>query len=111
MFYIYILFSNTSNKYYIGFTSDIHRRLEEHNNPSRFDKYSAKHLPWGLVLSFPVSSERGQAMIIERFIKRQKNRLFIESMIMQKENPTFFVTLVYNILNKKPVRAIPSTRD
>jgi len=50
-------------------------------------------------------------MIIERFIKRQKSRLFIESMIMQKENPTFFVTLVYNILNKKPVIAIPSTRD
>ena len=31
MFYIYILYSESFDKYYVGYTSDITRRLEEHN--------------------------------------------------------------------------------
>ncbi len=98
MFYIYILFSNSSDRYYIGQTSDIQKRLTEHNNPSRQDKYTAKHRPWILVLSFQVSPDRGQAIIVERFIKRQKSRIFLEKLIAEKDNPEFFDALVNNIL-------------
>ena len=111
MYYSYILFSDSSDRYYIGHAADVQKRLQEHNNPSRPDKYTAKHLPWILVLSFQVSPDRGQAMIVERFIKRQKSRAFIGNLIAQKDKPDYFITLVSNILSKKLVRAIPRTRD
>jgi len=50
-------------------------------------------------------------MIVERFIKKQKSKAFIETLIAQKDNPEYFETLVSNILSRKLVRAIPRTRD
>ena len=101
VFYIYILFSKKSDKYYIGSTSDVYRRLEEHNNPSAFNKYTSKHLPWQLKVFFEVSDIRGEAMIVERFIKNQKNRVFLERLIAEMENPAFFITMINNILKRK----------
>jgi putative endonuclease len=100
MYYVYILFSTSSDRYYIGHTPDVQKRLEEHNNPQRSDKYTAKHLPWMLILFFKISTDRGEAMIVERFIKNQKSRLFIEKLIAQKDNLEYFETLTNNILKK-----------
>jgi putative endonuclease len=111
VFYIYILISCSCGRYYIGHTPDVNKRLKEHNNPSRPDKYTAKYLPWSLVLSFEVSDVRGEAMIVERFIKKQKSRGFINKLVVQKDNPEYFLTLVNNILSKELVRAIPRIRD
>jgi putative endonuclease len=98
MFYVYILFSPGSDRYYIGHTPDVQKRLEEHNNPSRSDKYTAKHLPWVLIMSFEISSDRGEAMIVERFIKKQKSKVFLEKLIEQKDNQEFFAEFVNSIL-------------
>ena len=43
MWYTYVLFSKTLNKFYTGFTNDLERRLNEHlgghvNTTSKFDK-------------------------------------------------------------------------
>ena len=111
MFYIYILYSYRSDKYYIGLTSDVNRRLEEHNNPSVYSKYSAKYIPWELKVSFECSDSRGDGLIIERFIKNQKSRIFVEKLIAEKDNPAYFEDLINNILKKQLVRAIPRTRD
>ncbi len=49
MYKIYILQSLKSNKFYIGHTSDIEKRLFEHNNKRvRSTKYGA---PWRIVYS------------------------------------------------------------
>ena len=101
MFFIYILYSSKSDKYYIGLTSDVQRRLSEHNDPSRINKYTSKHLPWELRLFFKVSDTRGEAMIVERFIKNQKSRIFLERLIAEKDNPAFSITLINNILKRK----------
>ena len=111
MFYIYILYSKGSDKYYTGLTTDVNRRLEEHNNPSIFNKYTAKHLPWELKLFFECSESRGEGLIIERFIKNQKSRVFLEKLIAEKDNPGYFEDLISNILKNQLVRAIPRTRD
>jgi len=71
MFYVYILYSPKSDRYYIGHTSDVNKRLEEHNNPWE-NKYTSKYLPWELRLFFKVSESRGEAMVVERFIKNKK---------------------------------------
>ncbi|WP_082911433.1 GIY-YIG nuclease family protein [Pedobacter psychrophilus] len=45
MFYLYILYSISSNKYYLGYSEDPERRLLEHNNSERVT-YTSKHRPW-----------------------------------------------------------------
>ena len=101
VFYIYVLYSNRSDRYYTGLTSDVERRLHEHNNPTKFDKYTPKHLPWELKLSFACSELRGEALIIERFIKKQKSRFFIDNLIRQNDNPDNFKDFIVNILNRR----------
>jgi Predicted endonuclease containing a URI domain len=100
VFYIYILYSPRSDRYYIGLTTDVNRRLEEHNHPPINKKYTAKHLPWELKLFFECSESRGEVLLIERFIKNQKSRIFVEKLISEKDNPEYFKNLINNIMKK-----------
>jgi putative endonuclease len=113
MYFIYILYSETANKFYIGQTSDVERRLNEHNHPIVKTKFTAKYLPWALKLSFPVSSERADVMKVEKFIKTQKNRRFILQLIENKDNPKYFeqflfrFSLFFILLSSKAVAIYP----
>jgi putative endonuclease len=109
MFYIYILYSEIAGKFYIGHTDDINRRLAEHNNPRINSKFTAKYISWSLALSFPVSENRGEAMKVEKFIKKQKSRSFISRLIENKTNLLFFKKLTSDIIGE--VRAVPQLRD
>ncbi len=75
-FYIYILYSDSSDIYYVGYTNDFERRLTEHNN-SEFATFTSKHRPWKLKAVFSCGSNKSNAVRIERFIKKQKNRKLI----------------------------------
>ncbi len=97
MFYIYIIYSETAGKYYIGHTDNIVRRLAEHNNPQVNSKFTAKYTPWVLALSFPVAENRGDALKVEKFIKRQKSRNFIRKLIENKSDSVFFNNLIATI--------------
>ena len=80
----YIISSQTKNRYYIGSTSvgpDL--RLQRHNDGwTRSTKSGA---PWILkyLKNFDSKSE---ALKWERFIKKQKSRVFIEKLINSDEN-------------------------
>jgi putative endonuclease len=100
MFYIYIIYSISANRYYIGHTPDVYKRLGEHNNPQKNTKFTSKYLPWELVLYFVVSESRGEAILVERFIKNQKSREFIRRLVSEKDNRQFFDSLINNILKK-----------
>ena len=84
MFYVYILFSHESNRYYIGSSSDPWLRLNQHNNNSG-DKYTGKHHDWKLMAVFEAGSTRAEAMCVERWLKRQKSR----SLIIKLLDPSF----------------------
>ena len=72
---VYILYSNTSSRYYVGQTSDINQRLERHNQGR---VKSTKHgIPWEIVLQLDVS-KRSEAMILEKQIKKRGARRYIE---------------------------------
>ena len=72
---VYILYSNTSSRYYVGQTSDIDQRLERHNQGRvKSTKYG---IPWGIVLQLDVST-RSEAMILEKQIKKRGARRYIE---------------------------------
>ena len=80
MFYIYVLYSLSSDLYYVGYTADYLRRLHQHNHSDR-DTFTSKHRPWKLCAVFEVGNDEAQAMRIEKFIKKQKSRKLIEKMV------------------------------
>ena len=80
MYYIYILHSIKSDKFYVGHTDNVIQRLDAHNSSDRIT-YTSKHRPWKLMAVYECGSGRGEALKIERFIKRQKNRKLIEKLI------------------------------
>ncbi len=47
MYIVYILYSSRLDKYYIGRTNDINRRLSEHNRIK--GKFTDGGIPWSLV--------------------------------------------------------------
>ena len=95
MFYIYFLYSEKHDKYYVGYSDDPERRLLEHNTDTRMT-FTHKFRPWILKAYYPVSENRGQAIKIERFIKKQKNKLFIQKII---ENSQLFEAIVNKTIN------------
>ena len=97
MFYIYILYSDSADRYYIGHTSDPDRRLIEHNTVEE-TKFTTKFRPWTILLAFEVSESRGDAIKVERFIKRQKSRTFIKKLIESRDNPYFFKDFVMHMV-------------
>ncbi len=101
MFYVYILYSDQIDRYYVGHTNDVARRLEEHNNPIRYSKYTAKSTGWKVVVVIPIGETRSEAAQVERYIKRQKSRKFIEQLIAVSDN---------HVLLRSMVR-VPTSRD
>lgn len=80
MFYIYILYSETFDKYYVGYTDNPQKRLIEHNEIS-INSYTSRYRPWCLVGQFEVGENRGLAMKVERHIKQQKSKSYIKDML------------------------------
>jgi putative endonuclease len=93
MFSIYIIYSESADKYYVGYSENVYRRVKKHNS-SPFKTYTSKFRPWVLKASFEVGEDRGRAMKIEKYIKKQKSRKFIEKIIDNINNEDFISQLV-----------------
>ena len=76
--YTYILYSSKLDKYYVGSTTDMPRRLEEHNRGK--EKFTRTGCPWILVYT-EIFSELLDARKRETYIKKQKSRKYIETLI------------------------------
>ncbi|SOD15396.1 putative endonuclease [Pedobacter xixiisoli] len=80
MFYLYILYSTCSDKYYVGYTRDYVRRLKEHNSSEGLT-FTSKHRPWVLKAVFLCGEIESEAVRLDRFIKKQKSRRLLERLI------------------------------
>jgi putative endonuclease len=80
MYYLYFLFSEQADKFYVGYSADPWKRLEQHlaNNGQKF---TGAYKDWKLVAVFKVSESRSDADKIEKFIKKQKSRVFIQRIL------------------------------
>ena len=78
-FYTYVLFSESFNKIYIGFTSNIDKRLLSHNSLAK-KGWTMKFRPWKLVYSEVYKSKK-EAMKREKQLKSAKGREFIHNLI------------------------------
>ena len=77
MYFIYIIYSDSANLYYVGYTNDPKRRLIEHNtNPH--NTFTSKHRPWLMKALFECGMSESRTIIIERFIKKQNSRKLVE---------------------------------
>ena len=74
--YVYILYSETIKRYYVGQTADIESRLERHNNG--YVKSTKRGLPWKLVYKIEVHS-RSEALILERKIKKRGAKRYLDN--------------------------------
>ena len=88
MFFIYILHSEKSDLFYVGYTSNINLRLSQHNEQDTFSTYTRKHRPWLLCALFQCGEDEGDAIKLERFIKKQHSRNFIEKLVDPHFVPT-----------------------
>ena len=82
-YYVYILQSTVDLSYYKGFTEDIAKRLEQHNNGE--SRYTSRKMPWKLVYLEELPSKR-EALIREKQIKRY-NSIYLRELISKyKQN-------------------------
>ena len=66
MYYVYILFSPTSNRFYIGQTADPADRLVRHN--AGYELATKAYRPWQMMLILEKNS-RSEAVVLERKLK------------------------------------------
>jgi putative endonuclease len=66
------------DKYYVGVTTDVDRRLQEHLNPI-YSKYTSQTNDWEVYLVIPCFTKT-HALRLERFIKKMKSKSFIQSL-------------------------------
>ncbi|MCW3169390.1 GIY-YIG nuclease family protein [Chryseobacterium sp. 09-1422] len=102
MYYIYILFSESADKFYVGYTKYPKERLLKHNEQENFNTYTRKFRPWKMVALFEASTDKNLAIQIERFIKKQKSTKFIE--MLCDENSQLSGILA-------PLVRVPNIRD
>jgi len=76
MFYVYILYSETIQKYYCGQTNNLVQRLHEHN--SGFTLSNKHGLPW-ILIGFINSETRSDALILEKKIKKRGIKRWLEN--------------------------------
>jgi putative endonuclease len=78
-YFVYILYSEKCDKYYVGQTGSLEKRIEEHNI-GKGGSFSSICLPWKLVYHEPFAT-RSEAVRREGDIKGKKSRKYIEYLI------------------------------
>jgi putative endonuclease len=84
IYYVYIIYSATADRYYIGQTNDFERRIEEHN--LREGRYTSGKGPWKLVYKEECDS-RSAAVRREKFLKSGKGREYWKGNLRQSSPP------------------------
>ncbi len=75
---VYILFSETKNKYYIGFTADLTGRLLRHNQKSK--GFTENVNDWKIVYT-EFYETKEEALKREKQLKSWKSRIKVELLI------------------------------
>jgi putative endonuclease len=90
MFYVYILRSDSDYGLYIGFSTDLRRRIKEHQEGKAFA--TSFRGPWRLIY-YEAYLEEADALGRERYLKSGGGRRFLKNQLR-------------NYLQKHPLRQI-----
>lgn len=74
--YVYIIESETSGRWYYGYSTDLEKRLKGHNNG--LNKSTRNRGPWKFIFdrAFPTKAE---ALKFERYLKNLRNKDYIRT--------------------------------
>jgi len=76
-FIVYILFSESTSKYYSGHTQDLDNRLVEHNSGETISIQNG--IPWKVIWTVALNS-RAEAMKVESKIKKRGAKRFLDDL-------------------------------
>jgi putative endonuclease len=93
MYYVYILRSESDDGFYIGFTTDLRRRMKEHQEGKAFA--TLYRGPWNLIY-YEAYLEEQDALGREQYLKSGSGRRFLKSQLR-------------HYLEKHPLRVTAST--
>ena len=79
-FYVYIINSQKNNKMYVGYSSDLRKRIEEHNSGK--NKSTKIGIPWRLVY-YEACLHEGDAYRREKYLKTSQGMRLIKSRIKE----------------------------
>jgi putative endonuclease len=78
MYFVYILYSSTKDKYYVGSCEDVNKRLVKHN--TNHSGFTGKTLDWAVKWT-EGHTTKTDALKREKQIKAWKSRKMIEKLI------------------------------
>ena len=81
MFIVYVLYSETFKKIYIGYTSDLPQRLNSHNVFAK-KGFTVKFRPWKVIYSENYSTKT-EALKREKELKSSRGRAFIKALLQK----------------------------
>jgi len=84
MFNVYVLYSPSYNKIYIGFTSDLENRLRSHNMFAS-KGWTIKFRPWEILFTENFETKT-EAMKREKQLKSAKGRNYIWQVVKNRLN-------------------------
>ncbi|MCE2708281.1 MAG: GIY-YIG nuclease family protein [Bacteroidota bacterium] len=82
MFFVYVLYSPSANKFYVGYTSNLESRLLSHNELGTKD-WTKRYRPWNLVYTESYES-KSSALKREQELKTGVGREFIQKILNKK---------------------------
>jgi putative endonuclease len=74
-FVVYILFSSSLDKYYVGSTGNFEKRISEHNSGK--SNFTSKGVPWSKVTVIDCVS-RSEAVVLETKIKKRGIKRYLQ---------------------------------
>ncbi len=83
MYFVYILYSKSINKFYVGYSENPENRLEFHNSELN-NIWSKRGKPWELKSTFCFQNKT-DALRAEKFIKKQKSTMYIKTIIEEQK--------------------------
>ncbi len=84
MHFVYIIYSQSADKYYIGETNELLVRVNLHNSKQFHNSYTTFADDWELFWSLQCNN-LSQARKIEKHIKSMKSRRYIENLKIYPE--------------------------
>jgi putative endonuclease len=78
-FYVYILYSASTGKYYAGQTDDVDERFKKHNSSAFVNSSTKAGIPWEIFHVIECTS-RKQAVNIESHIKKMRSVKYYHSL-------------------------------
>ena len=78
---VYVLESEVDKSWYIGYTSNLSKRIEEHNNGESY--YTKRKIPWR-IMYYEVSFNKFDAIAREKYLKTGMGRRYLKNRLKRQ---------------------------